>query len=402
VRWGGFGDAGFVGRAGLRPWVVAGTGADEELAVMGGVGFHAHGAIAAERGRFRGVVADGVLVADIFRDFGGDAVDVGQGVGEKGEAAGFIGEKLEGAAGAMGFLALVLIAKEQADGVNDGTAEVLHTADGLLEIQCGGVVFAVGDDKQNLLGAASAVRELIGRGDHGVIQGGATTGLDMGKTFAQLIDVGGEILVQEGLVGEVDDEGFVFGIGGADEVEGGGVDGGALVAHGAGVIDQDAEGDGDVGVGERDDVLQGVVFEDVEIALGEVLDEVAVLIDHGAGQDDFVDVAGEGVDALVALDFLVRSVGVRGADGCVVCGVRGDDGVVVDVEGRLGFGLPRRRHIGGGGLGRRGRSRLRSGGSGDSRRRLGGEAQRRGCKQEAEEQSGITAETHRIRHVHEQ
>jgi hypothetical protein len=152
-------------------------------------------------------------------------------------------------------------------------------------------------------------------------------------------------------------------------------------------------------VGERDDVLQGVVFEDVEIALGKVLDQVAVLIDDGAGQDDFVDVAGEGVDALVALNFLVRRVGVRRADGGVVRGVRGDDGVVVDVEGRLGLRDPRGRDIRGGRLGRRGRSRLGSRGRSGAGR-LGEEAQGRGYKQETEEESGVTAGTHRIRNVH--
>ena len=67
---------------------------------------------------------------------------------------------------------------------------------------------------------------------------------------------------------------------------------------------------------------------------------MAILIDDGAGEDDFIDVAGEGVDALLALDLLVRAdvgVGARRADRGVVGRVGGDDGVVVDVEGRLGF-----------------------------------------------------------------
>jgi hypothetical protein len=389
-------------------WVVAGAGADGHFAVVGSVGFYADGAVSTEGGGFGGVVADGVLVANVFGYFCGDDVDVGERVGEEGEAAGFVGEKLEGAAGAMGFLALVLIAEEEADGVDDGTAEILNAANGLLEIEGGGVVFAVGDDEDDLLGAAGSMGELIGGGDDSVVECGAAAGFDVAEAFAELIDVGGEVLVEEGFVREVDDEGFVLRVGGADEIEGGGVDGCALVAHGAGVVDEDAEGDGDVGVGEGDDGLKSVVFEDVEVGLLEVEDEVAILIDDGAGKNDFVDVAGEGVDALLALDFLVAGVGMGGADGGVVGGVGGDDGVAVDVEGGLGLGSLGRwddclRAGDGGGL----RGLGSGGGPGGGILGLGlgagargKNAQGSGSKEEAEEESEVTAGTHRFRNVH--
>jgi hypothetical protein len=99
-------------------------------------------------------------------------------------------------------------------------------------------------------------------------------------------------------------------------------------------------------VGKGDDVLERVVFEDVEVALLEILGQVAILIDNGAGQEDLVDIATKGVDAVVALDFLVGD-GVRGAYGGVVGRIRRDDGVMVDIERRLGFGLLRGWHDGG-------------------------------------------------------
>ena len=315
------------------------------------------------------MVADGVLVADILGDFGGDSVNVGKRAGEEGEAAGFVGKQLQGAAGAVRFRASGLIAEEEADGVDDGTAEVLDAADGLFEIERGGVIFAVGDDDEHLFGAPGVVRKLVGGGDNGVVESGAAAGLDVSERAAEFGDAGGEILVEEGFVGEVDDEGLVLRIGGADQVESCGIDGGTLVAHGAGVIDEEADGDGDIGVVEGDDGLGDVVFPDLEVGFGEVLDEVAVLIDDGAGEEDFIDVAGEGIDAVLALDFLVGA-GVTGADAGIVGGVGGDDGVVVDVEGGLGLrlegrgleGLPGRR---GGSLSRgRGAYGLRRGSKG--------------------------------------
>ena len=369
---------------------------------MRGFGIDVDGAVSAEFGGFAGVIADGVLVADILGNFGGDDVDVSERVREEGETAGLVGEKLEGAAGAVGFLALVLIAEEQADGIDDGTLQILNTTDGLLEVQRGGVVFAVSDDEEDLLGEPGAVGELIGGGDDGVVEGGAAAGFDVGEALAQLVDVGGEVLIEEGLVGKVDDEGFVLGIGGAHEVESSGVDGGALVAHGAGVINENAEGNGHVRVGEGNDVLEDVVFVDVEIALLEVLDEVAVVVDNGAVEDDFVDVTGEGVDAVLALRLLAGG-GMGGIDGGVIGRVRGDDGVAVDVERRLVFGLLWRRNDGGSGLGWLGRSVLGSGGRWRGRGwLLREECQGAGSEKKTakEEEAKVTAKAHSSRFEH--
>jgi len=147
---------------GLGRWVVAGTGTHEELAVVGGFGIDVDGAVAALGGGLSGVVADGVLVADIAGYLGGDVVDVGEGMGEEGEAAGFVGKQSEGASGAVGFLALVLVAEEKADGVDYRAAQVLDAPDGLFEVEGRGIVLAVGDDEEHFFGKACAVRELIG------------------------------------------------------------------------------------------------------------------------------------------------------------------------------------------------------------------------------------------------
>jgi len=232
----------------------------------------------------------------------------------------------------------------------------------------------------------------------------------VGEALTKLVNVGGEVLIEEGFVGEIDDEGFVAGVGGAHEVEGGGVDGGSLVAHGAGIIDEDAEGDGDVGVGEGDDGLEGVVLEDVEVALLEILGEVAVLIDDGAGEEDLIDIAAKGIDAVVTLDFL-RGIGVGGADGGVVSGIGGDDGVVVDVERRLKFGLLRGGYdsgrgglgcFGRGDLGRRTGDWLRRSGCGYGSGLLSVESQGGGGYQKAAEEEAVTAKAHSIRYVHAQ
>ncbi len=56
-------------------------------------------------------------------------------------------------------------------------------ANRLLEIESGGVVFAVGDDQQGLLGTLGIFRELIGGGDDCVIESGAALRIDVGQAL---------------------------------------------------------------------------------------------------------------------------------------------------------------------------------------------------------------------------
>jgi hypothetical protein len=53
------------------------------------------------------------------------------------------------------------VAEEQADGVDHRAGELLDAADGLFQIQSAGVVFAVGDDDDDLLGALGVGGQLI-------------------------------------------------------------------------------------------------------------------------------------------------------------------------------------------------------------------------------------------------
>ena len=132
---------------------VAGAGADVEFAIALGLGDYRYFAEARVAGGFGAVVGEGVLAADVAGDFGGDFVDLVEGFWEKGDAAGFAREHLQGAAGVADFASRHFVAEEQADGVDDGAGELLDSADGLLEVESGGVVFAVGDDDDDLLGA---------------------------------------------------------------------------------------------------------------------------------------------------------------------------------------------------------------------------------------------------------
>ena len=174
-----------------------------------------------------------------------------------------------------------LVAKEQSNGVDDRPGELLDAADGLLQVEGRGVVVAVGDEDDHLLGVLGVGRQLVGRGRHGVVQRGAAAGLDVAQPLAQLVHIGGEILVDEGLVGKVHHEGLVLGVGGLDQVEGALVHRGALAAHGAGVVHHQRNGDRKVGVLEADERLPDAVLEDLEVFLLQVRDH-AVAVEHRA------------------------------------------------------------------------------------------------------------------------
>jgi len=106
---------------------------------------------------------------------------------------------------------------------------------------------------------------------------------------------------------------------------------------------------------EGDDGLGDAVFGDFEVWLGEVHDEFVFVVEDGAVEDDFFDIAAEGV-AVIA--FGERAgVAAGGSDvmrgfgtGLVVGGIGGDDGIAIDGEGFLGFGRGGRGlGLGGGG-----------------------------------------------------
>ena len=136
-------------------------------------------------------IGEGVLATDVASHFGGDLVHLLERFGEEGDAASFAGEHLQGAAGVAYLAVGHFVAEEQADRVDDRAGKLLNAADGLFEVEGGGVVFAVGDDEDDLLGAAGAVGELIGGGDDGVVEGGTAAGLDVGQAVFELVGVAG-------------------------------------------------------------------------------------------------------------------------------------------------------------------------------------------------------------------
>ena len=123
------------------------------------------------------MVLQRVLSANILCDLLRDAINLAQGIGEISYASGLLGE-LSGKdlAGVARLTAADVLAEEQPDAVNGGTVEVLHAADGLLQRGRGGVVVAVGDDEQYLLGLLAILGEIVGGGDDGVVERGAPGG----------------------------------------------------------------------------------------------------------------------------------------------------------------------------------------------------------------------------------
>jgi hypothetical protein len=97
------------------------------------------------------------------------------------------GEHFQSAARVADFAVAHFVAEEQADGVDDRAGELLDAADGLLEVEGGGVVFAVGDDDDDLLGILGVGGELVGGGDYGVVEGGAAAGLDVARPSLSLL-----------------------------------------------------------------------------------------------------------------------------------------------------------------------------------------------------------------------
>ena len=148
----------------------------------------------------------------------------------------------------------------------------------------GGVVLPVRDDYEGPAGTLRALLHFVGRGDDGVIESGAAGEAEVREAVLQAAEIGGEVPIEVSPIGEVDQEGLVAGVGGFDEVEGGGGDGGALGAHGSRVIDEQSDGDRTVLMLNGDDGLRDGVFGDLEVALVEAVDELAFAVEDGPVQ----------------------------------------------------------------------------------------------------------------------
>ena len=266
-----------VGGGGLAGGEVAIAGAGGEFAFAAwGNDVHLNGAEGAIFFGVGGIVAEGVLIADVTCDLIANVVNVVDVFREKGYATGGGRNVFQGAHGLLAIL-FVFIAKK-ADGVNYDVG-FLNFANGFFQSVAADVIFTVGDDEQNLL-VLMALLEVIERADDGVIESGAATSVNAFESFLEFGDAAGEILVEVEVVVvvEVDDEGFVVRVGGLNESERGFVDAGTLVAHGAAVVNDQAHADGNVFAFENGKFLFGFVFEDAEILFFEAVNEFASVV----------------------------------------------------------------------------------------------------------------------------
>ena len=79
-----------------------------------------------------------------------------------------------------------LVAEQQPDGIDNRPRKLLDAANGLLEVKGGGVVFAVGNQHQHLLGPLGVGRQFVGRSHHRIVERGAAARFDVSQAIAQL------------------------------------------------------------------------------------------------------------------------------------------------------------------------------------------------------------------------
>src|SRR5450755_1258010 len=145
---------------------------------------------------------------------------------------------------------------------------------------------------------------MLSRGNHGIVEGGASACVNLFQRFLQLQQVVGEILVELILVVKIHNESFVLRTAGQHQAKRGLIHIVPLLSHGARVVDDYANRDRNIFVMERDDVLRLPVFKHAERAAVQVRNDVLVVVDHRGVQQDFVDVFAENEDALV-IEFLI-------------------------------------------------------------------------------------------------
>src|SRR6267154_1107512 len=128
--------------------VVTGAGSDLHATESLRLRLNANRTIATLRLRFDGLVADGVLVANIVGNILRDLVDFVQIAWEECHAT---GPFRQSAQSALVTLLARLIVAEDANGVDDRSILVLDVSNSLLQRHAAGIIFTVGHDKQNLL-----------------------------------------------------------------------------------------------------------------------------------------------------------------------------------------------------------------------------------------------------------
>src|SRR5208337_1264625 len=195
-------------RNGLAPSVISAFRADGEFAVAMGTGIHLHLTVATLVLRRRRFVSNGVLGANIVSHGTADGINFVQRLREESEAAGSLRHDLQSASGVLRVLFLL----QYADGVDGGSAVDLQTPHCLLQSLGALVVLSVRHHKNNFLFELGVLFQVVGGSDDRIVERRAASRLDLLQPLFQLIDVGGEILVEVVLVVEVDDEHFVVGV----------------------------------------------------------------------------------------------------------------------------------------------------------------------------------------------
>ena len=147
-----------------------------------------------------------------------------------------------------------IVAKQQPNRINYRPGELLDTGDRLLQAEGRGVVFAVGNQNQHLLGVLGVGRQLVCRGRHGVVERRSAARIEMAQPVAQLVHIRGELLVDEGLVAEVHHESLVLRVGGRDQVQRALVHRRPLARHRAGVVHHQRNRNRKVGVLKADQI----------------------------------------------------------------------------------------------------------------------------------------------------
>ena len=127
-----------------------------------------------------------------------------------------------------------------------------------------------------------------------------------GQPRLNVFDGAGEVLNQFRPVVEADDEELVLGIGGLDELQDRFAGADQLRGHGAGEIEDDADGDRGVFAGKARYVLLAVVLEDLKIFLFQTGDQAVERIGDGDRDQHHVNVHA---NERAGMDFERRGAG---------------------------------------------------------------------------------------------
>jgi len=239
----------------------------------------------ARRVRIGGAIADYVLTADVSRNPTSNRLHLIETGGKKRRASGLLGERAQRLP-KSGVGAPRLI---ECNGVEDGAVLRLQLVESLLKRSLARVVLSVGYNQKNLLLQRGSFVQVIDGSNESIVKGSTTSRLHALEGCSQLAYVLGIVLVEKGIFAEVDDEHAVFLLACLHQSQGCVVNFCALRQHGARVINQNAQGDGNTFLAEGGDLLQLAIFVHGKIVARQCGDQMILIIDDGGMQDDLFD-----------------------------------------------------------------------------------------------------------------